>query len=197
MENKEKSSLLYKLLILTAIAVPLIIGSSYAYFLAVIEGTENPTNMTGTSVANFDFDLVTDNGGYIDASDTVPITDANRTTQGNIGNFKVTTGLNVYSVNYSISLTDITISPELKIADFKWELKCTSCANTNNDASGNFSSYTSGDLVLKSNLVIAPSSEDSYRLIIWLSDNNADQTSLMNKSFRAKIQATGEFLVSN
>ena len=197
MENKEKSSLLYKLLILTAIAVPLIIGSSYAYFLAVIEGAENPTTMNGSSVSTFDFNLITDNGGYINATDTIPITDANRSTQGNIGTFKVTTGSNVYDVNYSITLTDIIISDPLKISNFKWELVCTSCANTNNNASGNFSTYTSGDLVLKNNLVIAPNSEESYKLIIWLSENNSDQTSLMNQSFRAKIQATGEFLISN
>ncbi len=196
MENKEKNSLLYKLLIITAIAVPVLIGTSYAYFLAVVRGTDHPTNMTGTSVSTFVFDLVTENNGYINANNVIPIEDTNRAEQGNIGIFKVTTGANDLNVNYSISLTDITITNNLKTTDFKWELICTSCPGTANNASGDFSTYTTGDLLLKDNLIIAPSSEESYKLIIWVHESGEDQTSLLNQSFRAKVKATGEFLQS-
>ena len=50
MENKDKKNINYKLLIAVAIIVPLLIGFSYAYFLAKIKG--NNTTIGGLRLQN-------------------------------------------------------------------------------------------------------------------------------------------------
>lgn len=191
--EKSNKGLYYKLLILTAIAIPLLLSFSYAYFLAVVEGTENPTNMAGTSITGFNFNLVTENNGYISASGIIPITSSQVETDSNKAHFKVITGNNQYFVIYSLSLTDIEMDSDLKISDFKWELICTNCRDNSKNASGSFNGLTSNTMILNTNLSISSSSEDQYELRIWLNDNGLDQTTLLNKSFSAKVTATGEF----
>lgn len=193
--NQEKKSLYYKLLIASAIIIPIIIALSYAFFIAKIKG--NTTTITGTAVSEFNFNLVTENDGYISAQNLIPITTENVNTDAPKGIFNVVTGTNSYNINYELSLTDISITTGLKSADFKWQLKCTSCSNTNNDASGTFESYTSGDLVLKSNLVIASNSTDTYELRVWVQETGQDQTNnVLDQSFSAKVKAVAEFIQS-
>ena len=195
MENKEEKGFYYKLLIATAIIIPVIIGFSYAYFTAKIKG--NTTTITGTAISSFNFNLITENNGYINASNIIPITSASVDEMAPTGTFQVQTGVNNYNVSYTISLTDITITNGLKSADFKWKLTCTSCNDTDNDATGSFQNYTSGDLELKNGLIIASSSTDTYELRLWVEETYEDQTeSILNQSFSAKINAVGEFVMS-
>ncbi len=193
MENKDKNNVYYRLLLIAAIIIPVIIGFSYAYFLAVVQGTENPTTIQGTVIDDLIFDLQTENNGYINATGIFPLNQDEVDTNASRGTFTVVSGNNAYGITYTLSLTDISIPTELKNEYFKWRLVCTSCIDTSKNAEGNFANSTT-ELTLKTNNLIAPNSSDTYDLLIWLDNaSNVDQTSAMNKSFSAKVQATAEF----
>ena len=197
MENKDRRVDYYKLLVISAIIVPIIIGFSYAFFLARINITNNtPTTIHGSAASTFDFNLVTQNNGYIKASSVYPIDDSAASTDAEIGRFNVVTGNNTYSVNYSLSLVDILMSDELKTTDFKWALTCTSCSGTSNNASGNFSAVEGSTMLMISNLVIAANTTNQYELRIWLSNTSSDQSNVLGSHFSARVQASGEFIVS-
>ena len=60
MESNEKKNIKNKILLAIAIIIPVIIGFSYAYFLARVVVTNNqPTNISGTAITSFYFDIVT------------------------------------------------------------------------------------------------------------------------------------------
>ena len=108
---KEKE-LNYKFLIVIAVLVPIILGITYAYFLANVNGTNR--SVTGNTTAKFDIDLVTANDGYINATDLLPITADSASTDAAIGTFSVKTGNNDYKIKYTLYLDDIVISDNLK-----------------------------------------------------------------------------------
>ena len=193
MENKDKSSAFYKLLILTAAVVPLIISLSYAYFVARIKGNETSTVVNvGAVTEGVNISLDTENDGYIYLRNAIPIIDEQKEDYAGKSIFTVRTGANEYNAKYSIQLTDITIGENLK-PDLKWELRCTTGSNTNSIASGNFASYTSGNILLKDNLVLAPSSSEDYELLIWIAESGEDQSYVMNQTFSAKVMIEGEY----
>ncbi len=182
-----------KVMIIILISIILLAGGlTYAYFLAVLEGTENPTTIQGTVASDMDLELVTENNGYINASNVIPITQDQVDANASKGEFKVVSGNNVKGINYTISLTDITLPTELKNQYFKWRLVCTSCEGNIKNAEGNFASATT-ELALKTNIFIPPNSSDTYNLLIWLEDAPIDQTNTMNKTFSAKVQIEGEY----
>ena len=199
MENNEKNNIYYRLLLLAAIIIPVMIGFSYAYFLAVVKITNNtPTTIQGTVVNGMNFELQTENDGYINASELMPLTTDQIDDYAEVGTFKVVTGNNQQAINYTLSLTDISIPAELTNQYFKWRLVCTSCSegDTSKNAEGNFASATT-DLELKNNISISPNSADEYKIMIWLEESGADQTNTMNKTFSAKVKAEGEFVYNN
>lgn len=196
MENKDKNNIYYRLLLIAAIIIPVIIGFSYAYFLAVVQGTEDPTTIQGTVVNDLLFDLQTENNGYINATGIFPLNQDEVDTNASRGTFTVVSGNNAYGVTYTLSLTDISLPTELKNQYFKWRLICTSCADTSKNAEGTFANATT-ETNLKTDIFIPPNSSDTYNLLIWLDNaSNVDQTSTMNKTFSAKVQATAEFATS-
>ena len=194
MENKEKNNIYYRLLMISAIIIPVIIGFSYAYFLAVVKVTDDkPTTIQGTVVSDIDFELVDENNVYITASNLIPLTPDQISIYAETGNFTVRAGNNPYGVIYTISLTDVSIPNELKTTDFKWRLICTSCSDTSKNAEGDFSAVDGTEMVLKSNLLIDSFSEDNYKIMIWLDETGEDQIDIMNKTFSAKVKVQGEF----
>ncbi|UKI29171.1 MAG: hypothetical protein L6V78_02200 [Clostridium sp.] len=96
-----------------AVIVPIILSVSYAYFLARVSGDN--TVIDGNATNKFDIDLITTNEGYINASDLLPISETASADKAAKGIFSVKTGSNDYKINYSLSLTDITLSDNLKI----------------------------------------------------------------------------------
>lgn len=193
MENKEKKSIYYRLLIAGAIMIPVIIGISYAYFLAVVKITNNnPTVINGNVVSEILFSMETENDGYINATNLIPLTEDQIEDYAEVGNFKVISGNNQNNIYYEISLTDISITNNLKSSSFKWQLVCTSCSDETKNATGDFSSVSGSEMVLKSNVLISPNSFDEYELLLWIQEDGSDQTSLMSQSFSAKVKAVGE-----
>src|SRR5574344_1063634 len=182
--EKKKS---YKYLIIIAIIIPVLFGISYAYYLAVIKG--NNSSVKGTATNTFDINLVTDSGGYITATNMIPIVSDDIANLSNKGVFKVVAGNNEHKVTYSLSLTNISISTNLKVADFKWDL--INKDTTTSIASGNFASVSS-TLTLASNLTIEANTTTNYELRIYILETDSDQTSQMNGTFSAKVTLTAD-----
>src|SRR5574344_2095974 len=182
--EKKKS---YKYLIIIAIIIPVLFGISYAYYLAVIKG--NNSSVKGTATNTFDINLVTDSGGYITATNMIPIVSDDIANLSNKGVFKVVAGNNEHKVTYSLSLTNISISTNLKVADFKWDL--INKDTTTSIASGNFASVSS-TITLASNLTIEANTTTNYELRIYILETDSDQTSQMNGTFSAKVTLTAD-----
>ncbi len=193
MENKEKNNIYYRLLMISAIIIPVIIGFSYAYFLAVVKVTnDKPTTITGTIVSDIDFELVDENNSYIKATNLIPLTSDQVSIYAETGNFSVRAGNNNNNVLYTISLTDVNIPDELKNEYFKWKLVCTSCnSNSSKNIEGSFINATN-ELILNTELLIEPNTIDDYKIMIWLEESDIDQNNTMNKSFSAKVKVNGE-----
>lgn len=190
MNNKKNKSVAYRILVLLAILIPVILGLSYAYFLTQIYG--NNTNISGGITSTFVFDLQTDNDGYINASDLVPISIEEIETLSNVGEFSVVTGNNSNKVVYSISLVNISISNNLKSEDFKWSLECTN--DNSKSIEGNFANVSGTSKILLSDLEIESNSTDNYILRLYIEDTGENQISMINGTFSAKVAANAKLL---
>lgn len=173
--------LILTLFLTTITMFSLLIGFSYAWY-----ATASPTKIDITTAGKDDIKTNFETTEYITTKTGIPILDANVSTQASKNKFTINASETMaLKSNYTISITDINMVEELKIADFKWQL----IRNNSEVATGNFANignnttlelYTTG-LTLNSNVI------DNYELRIWLSENGNDQNSLMNKSFYAKI----------
>ena len=126
---------------------------------------------------------------YINANSAGLINDTNVVTEGDYTSFSVTLPSNAdaSSATYSLYLTELTITDNLKSKYVKWALY--NADGTSMITSGDFSGATSGtNLTLQSNITINKGETNSYRLYIWLSnDPDVNQTSLLNGSLSAKV----------
>jgi len=114
------------------------------------------------------------------------------------------TSSSTISVTYNVYLTECKISSGFISAYFKWELVSLDTSGTETAvASGDFSNATSDTTdgityqLTSSSVTIAPSSTQSYRLRVWLSnDDENDQSSLLSQTFSAKVQITTDKMIS-
>ena len=185
----KKSVTLYVLVALFLVSISF--GVSYAYFTASVTGndTAKQTKVTaGTLGVSFDVtDKITNNNIML-------IKDADRATKAESLTFSVANNGNLAG-QYLIYLTDLSISNNLKSADFKWEL----IKNGTTTYSGNFTTATNGVLfpltsvteagsLTPANQQIAVGSTDNYVLRVWLSETQEDQTSLLGGTFSGKVK---------
>lgn len=194
MNDKDKKQGLYLLLVATAIIIPLIIGISYAYFVANISGSSS--TLSGTAVTSMSFSLDMTNNSYVNATNILPIDDYTVNDEASSGTFSIVAGANPYPIVFSLSLTDITIPTELKTADFKWMVTCVTDGENYDIASGSFENYTSGDLEMATNIPINANTTEDYEIRFWVSNTNNNQVDILNKSFSAKVKASGEFVTT-
>ena len=212
MENEKKIELNYKLLIIFAIAIPLVLGVAYAYFLPKIAGDE-PSTIQGTVIKDIDFKLITpEENGYINATDLVPINDGRYSETNEVddkaakGSFSIESlTTNERNLSYSISFTDITISEALKTEDFRWRLeKVNSSGTVTATYEGNFASINNNtSITLKTNLILAPGATDNYIIKLWITNTDFDQcpdptnkaTCIINTSFSGKISVEAEYTI--
>lgn len=190
MKDKKESKLNYKFLIMIAVIVPIILSVSYAYFLAMVSGDN--TIIDGNATNKFDIDLITTDNGYINASDMLPISETASADKAAKGIFSVKTGTNDYKINYSLSLTDITLSDNLKSSnDLKWEL-WSSDTNTK-ISSGTFKNAPS-TLLLKNNIIINKNQTNNYELRIYVLETNTNQLELLDGTLSAKVTMDAEMI---
>lgn len=172
------------ILITTAFSV------SRAFYLARIKITDtiNPSTVTN---ANLDIEFLTSQ--YINEPKMMLINDADRQSSAAYTSFAITSkSTSTIKANYTLYLTDFTISTNFISEDFKWELVRKDGSSETTISNGNFSSAVSGnDYTLTTEaLTISPSETQQYIFRIWLSYTDKDQASLLEGSFSGKMGLT-------
>lgn len=162
----------------------LLFGSSYAWYAY----SNAETSVEGSTINSVPTTIFSQTE-YLFYKNILPILDEDRYNYANKNSFSITVGENLqeYDVGFEISLKDVAMSNELKIANYKYEL----LQNGITIKKGNFS-----DIGQSSNYIIMPMTKVkpksypetyNYELYIWLSDDGTNQNDLMNKAFSARI----------
>lgn len=184
--NTKKRIILGSLIVVVSIVI-IGISLSYAYYLNTVKEI-NPENQ-GTSITSGELTMNLASEKYITASGASLINDADVLTQADYTSFSVTlpSDADAPNASYSLYLTDLTITDNLKSPYVKWALY--NADGTEKNASGDFTSATSGtNLTLKDNITITKGKTDSYRLYIWLSnDTQQNQIDLLEGSLSVKV----------
>lgn len=186
-------------LILTILfAIFLIIGSSYAYYQIYLKGDD--TGIKGTSsqffegIQGLEQEIIQlSNGkiklettGYINAKNLLLIKPIDIEDKSEKSKFRVTNEDYDNLILYSISLTELIISQNLQVTDFKWQLFNHNTSET--IVSGDFTKASTDTFLLKNDISIEPRSAHEYELRLWIEENNKDQRYLLNGSFSSKIK---------
>lgn len=186
-QNNTKKRILLSSLIIVMSIVIIGISLSYAYYLNTIQEI-NPSNQ-GTSVTSGELTMNFTTTQYINANSAGLINDADVTSDADYTSFSVTLPSNsdAASATYSLYLTELTITDNLKSEYVKWALY--NASGTSRIATGTFENATTGtNLTLQEGISISRGETDSYRLYIWLSnDEDVNQISLLNGSLSAKV----------
>lgn len=190
MKTKEtvKHTILY--ISIALILITTAFTASRAFYLAKINVTDtiNPSTVTN---ANLDIEFLTSQ--YINEPSMMLINDADRQNSTAYTNFTITSkSTSTMKANYTLYLTDFTISTNFISEDFKWELTKKEDSGETTIATGNFSNAVSGkDYTLTTDeITISPSETQQYVFRIWLSYADRDQSNLLEGSFSGKIGLT-------
>ena len=190
MKTKEtvKHTILY--ISIALILITTAFTASRAFYLAKINVTDtiNPSTVTN---ANLDIEFLTSR--YINEPKMMLINDADRQNSTAYTNFTITSkSTSTMTANYTLYLTDFTISTNFISEDFKWELTKKGDSGETTIATGNFSNAVSGkDYTLTTyEITISPSETQQYVFRIWLSYADRDQSNLLEGSFSGKIGLT-------
>ncbi len=190
MKTKEtvKHTILY--ISIALILITTAFTASRAFYLAKINVTDtiNPSTVTN---ANLDIEFLTSQ--YINEPRMMLINDADRQNSTAYTNFTITSkSTSTMTANYTLYLTDFTISTNFISEDFKWELTKKGDSGETTIATGNFSNAVSGkDYTLTTDeITISPSETQQYVFRIWLSYADRDQSNLLEGSFSGKIGLT-------
>lgn len=172
------------LTVTVSIMFGVLLGVSYGWYAY----SHAESNVKATTIKNIPT-IVFSKTEYIKSTINTPIYDEDRYKYANKNSFTVTLGENLkeYETGLQINLTNINISNELKIANYKYEL----LQNKKVITSGNFSNI--GELTtieLLPMTIMEPTTYPytyAYELYIWLSEDETNQNYLMNQFFGAKI----------
>lgn len=193
MESRKDNSLkAYVLgaLIITVSLVIIGVSLSYAYFINKVEEVGNADNKnvnirSGELVMNFD------KGQSFTAAGVGLVNDADITTKAEHTDFSVTlpSDSKVASARYSIFLTELQISDNLKSEYLKWSLY----KGGSEVANGTFENIgTDTTLYLSEDISIDKGNTDGYVLYVWLSnDPDNNQIELLNGTFSGKVGFRG------
>lgn len=189
MENVDNSKKRITLAALIIVVSVIIIGMSlsYAYYVNTIQEVR-PENQ-GVNITSGELTMNLTTSEYIAANSASLINDADVTRDADYTSFSVTlpSDADADSATYSLYLTELTITDNLKSKYVKWALY--NADGTSMITSGDFQNANSGtNLTLQDGISIAKGETNSYRLYIWLSnDPDVNQISLLNGSLSAKV----------
>ena len=197
-DNTKKRIILGSLIIVMSIVI-IGLSISYAYYLNTIEEV-NPENQ-GTNITSGKLSMNFATSQYINATAAGLIDDEDvlDPSNNNFTQFSVSFAEDnsVDSATYNLYLTEISMTQNFKNEDVKWALY-----NSSNEliANGNFSSatlsstanddgtYNADNITLKNDITISPGTTNSYKLYIWLSnDDQTNQIDLLNGTLNAKV----------
>lgn len=199
---KKLNKLYFSLFILTILF--LIVGSTYAYYQIYVKGED--TGIKGSSAEffegmqgiqqeemlftpNSDVQMKLETTGYIKASNLLLIKPIDIEDKSQKGYFRVTNKDYNNKINYSISLVELSVSPNLQVTDFKWQLVMHNTKEV--ISSGDFASANANTLLLKNDIIIDTRTAHEIELRLWIEENDKDQRYLLNGSFIGKIKIEG------
>lgn len=190
MNNNEtvKNVILY--ISITLLLITVTFSASRAYYLARITVTDK-INDTSITNANLDIDFLTSQ--YINEPKLMLINDSDREASAPYTSFAITSkSTSTISADYTLYLTDFTISDNFVSNDFKWELARKNDSGETQVATGNFANAVTGEdyTLTTASITIAPQDTHQYIFRIWLSYTDKDQANLLNGSFSGKIALT-------
>ena len=197
-DNTKKRIILGSLIIVMSIVI-IGLSISYAYYLNTIEEV-NPENQ-GTNITSGKLSMNFATSQYINATAAGLIDDEDvlDPSNNNFTKFSVifADDNSVDSATYNLYLTEISMTQNFKNEDVKWALYNSSDVQV---ANGNFSSatlsstanddgtYNADNITLKNDITISPGTTNSYKLYIWLSnDDQTNQIDLLNGTLNAKV----------
>ena len=197
-DNTKKRIILGSLIIVMSIVI-IGLSISYAYYLNTIEEV-NPENQ-GTNITSgkLSMNFATSQSIKATAAGLIDDDDVLDPSNNNFTKFSVSFAEDnsVDSATYNLYLTEISMTQNFKNKDVKWALY-----NSSNEliANGNFSSatlsstangdgtYNADNITLKNDITISPGTTNSYKLYIWLSnDDQTNQIDLLNGTLNAKV----------
>lgn len=188
--------MLFVLTVTTSIIFACMLGSSYAYYTL-----SNGTTVTATT-GEFDANVsvVFSESEYINLKTRVPINSTDVDKYASASKFTLipdATKLQGYDVAVKIAISNITIDTELKISDFKYDLKCNDGSSTTTIKSGTGADFTSTELEIGTlstqNSTFNVSKTYNCALRLWLQETGSNQNALMNKSFSGLIKVTSVY----
>ena len=188
--------MLFVLTVTTSIIFACMLGSSYAYYTL-----SNGTTVTATT-GEFDANVsvVFSESEYINLKTGVPINSTDVDKYASASKFTLipdATKLRGYDVAVKISISNITIDTELKISDFKYDLKCNDGSSTTTIKSGTGAAFTSTELEIGTlstqNSTFNVSKTYNCALRLWLQETGSNQNALMNKSFSGLIKVNSVY----
>lgn len=179
----EFKRILIVLSITITILMCLMMGVSYGWY-----AYENAQSTVSGSTIKEAPTVIFSQTEYISSTQTLPILDKDRYNYANKNSFNVTIGENLreYQVAIEISLVNISMSDELKIANYKYEL----LQDGITIATGNFENLDVTTIKLMPMTIVNPLGYPqtyTYELYIWLNDDGTNQNNLMNKGFNARV----------
>ena len=197
-DNTKKRIILGSLIIVMSIVI-IGLSISYAYYLNTIEEV-NPENQ-GTNITSGKLSMNFATSQYIKATAAGLIDDDDvlDPSNNNFTQFSVSFAEDnsVDSATYNLYLTEISMTQNFKNEDVKWALYNSSDVQV---ANGNFSAatlsstangdgtYNADNITLKNDITISPGTTNSYKLYIWLSnDDQTNQIDLLNGTLNAKV----------
>ena len=188
--------MLFVLTVTTSIIFACMLGSSYAYYTL-----SNGTTVTATT-GEFDANIsvVFSESEYINLKTGVPINSTDVDKYASTLKFTLipdATKLRGYDVAVKIAISNITIDTELKISDFKYDLKCNDGSSTTTIKSGTGADFTSTELEIGTlstqNSTFNVSKTYNCALRLWLQETGSNQNALMNKSFSGLIKVNSVY----
>lgn len=188
--------MLFVLTVTTSIIFACMLGSSYAYYTL-----SNGTTVTATT-GEFDaiVSVVFSESEYINLKTGVPINSTDVDKYASASKFTLipdATKLQGYDVAVKIAISNITIDTELKISDFKYNLKCNDGSSTTTIKSGTGADFTSTELEIGTlstqNSTFNVSKTYNCALRLWLQETGSNQNALMNKSFSGLIKVNSVY----
>ncbi len=195
--NSFKSKVMFCMIIVCALAVPLIIGTTYAIY-TVDEKEQTSTKKVKLTTSNLKVDFIANeyinntNGRLIKPEEVNDRADFSKFT---IKNSDETSN----KVKYTISITNIdttydeqTKSYPLLCKDFKWRLVSLKDGNETLVEEGTFEGVVSDTLEVTKNseLYLEPGEEITYKLYFWLEETDQVQNHLLNKTFKSKVSVS-------
>lgn len=188
--------MLFVLTVTTSIIFACMLGSSYAYYTL-----SNGTTVTATT-GEFDANVsvVFSESEYINLKTGVPINSTDVDKYASASKFTLipdATKLQGYDVAVKIAISNIIIDTELKISDFKYDLKCNDGSSTTTIKSGTGADFTSTELEIGTlstqNSTFNVSKTYNCALRLWLQETGNNQNALMNKSFSGLIKVNSVY----